>query len=128
MSYPKRVLLIDDDEDDCFIFRSVLNELGSDIEFFYDCDSERALKRLMDIDLPVPDLLFLDWNMPKKNGRDCLIAIRKLPQYEALPIIILSTSTAPRDREEASQSGASFFLSKPSTISELQKLLENIFH
>ena len=126
MSYPKQVLLIDDDEDDCFIFGSVINELGNDIEFFYDCDSERALKRLADITLPVPDLLFLDWNMPKKNGKECLAVLRKLPQCATLPIIIISTSTALRDREAARRLGASYFISKPSTFSELQQLLEHI--
>ena len=121
------MLLIDDDEDDCFIFGSVIHELGKGIDFFYDCDSERALKSLADATLPVPDLLFLDWNMPKITGKQCLKAIRKLPPFAAIPIIIYTTSTAQRDREEARRLGASYFVSKPSTLQELQKLLDHLF-
>jgi CheY-like chemotaxis protein len=127
MAYPKRVLLIDDDEDDCDIFNSAINELESGIDFFYDCDSEKALKRLSSEQLPVPDLLFLDWNMPKLTGMQYLTAIRKFPCFDNVPVIIYTTSTAQKDREEAGRLGASYFISKPSSFKELKQLLQHIF-
>lgn len=127
MAYPKRVLLIDDDEDDCDIFNSAINELESGIDFFYDCDSEKALKRLSSDQHPVPDILFLDWNMPKITGMQCLTAIRKLPVFDTVPVIIYTTSKAPKDREEAGRLGATYFISKPASFNELKELLQHIF-
>jgi CheY-like chemotaxis protein len=127
MRYPKRVLLIDDDEDDCYIFNSAVIDFDCGIEFFYECDSERALRCLTDGLFPVPDLLLLDWNMPRVTGSQFLQAIRSIPLFTALPIIIYTTSTAQRDRDEARLLGASYFVSKPSTQEELQKLLRHIF-
>src|SRR5688572_2064972 len=99
--FPKRVLLIDDDEDDCYIFNSVINTMGNGIEFSYDRDSERALKSLSNEQQPVPDLLFLDWNMPRVSGSVFLQTMRSLPQLATVPVVIYTTSTAPFDREEA---------------------------
>ena len=127
MIYPKRVFLIDDDEDDCFIFGTVLNEFEQRIEFFHDDDSEMALRRITDESLPVPDLLFLDWNMPKRSGKQCLMAIKQFPLYADVPVIVYTTSNAQEDREEALRLGASYFLSKPASIVELRNKLLQVF-
>lgn len=127
MSYPKRVLLIDDDEDDCFIFNSAVQELGSRIELLYETDSEKAIDHLFSEQIPAPDLLFLDWNMHKKTGKDCLMEIRRHPRFANLPIIIFTNSTAEEDLEEAMRLGASHFVSKPTSFPELVMLLGYIF-
>lgn len=124
MTQPKRVWLIDDDEDDSFFFETALEEIIPPVDFSADRDSVEALSKLSDNNCRVPDLLFLDWNMPKMSGRDCLKAIRKLPAYDSVPIIIYSTSNAHPDKVDAQSLGASYFLTKPPSLRELVKNLK----
>jgi CheY-like chemotaxis protein len=127
MKFPKRVFLIDDDEDDRYIFNIVLNEFEEPIEFLHANDSESALQRLKDVSLPVPDILFLDWNMPKYSGKECLHTIKQFPHFHTIPIIVYTTSMAQEDEREALSLGASYFLSKPTSIIVLHKKLQEIF-
>jgi DNA-binding response OmpR family regulator len=123
----KRVFLIDDDEDDRLFFGIGLNEFDPTIEILYDRDSETALRRLSEKKQPLPDIVFLDWNMPKLSGRQLLGAIRTNSRYNKVPVIIFTTSTSDQDKDEAKELGASLFLSKPSSLFELKKNLQEIF-
>jgi CheY-like chemotaxis protein len=127
MAYPQRVFLIDDDEDDRLFFNMALNGLEYGGEISCHQDGKTALEQFTNNNTPVPDIIFLDWNMPKLDGRQCLAAIRGIPRYTALPIIIISTSSAIKDIQEAYQLGATYFLSKPGSILELQKRLQHLF-
>jgi len=123
----KRVFLIDDDEDDRLFFGIGLNEFDPNIEILYDKDSENALQRLSEKKQPLPDVVFLDWNMPKLSGRQILGAIRANGRYNEVPVIIFTTSSSSQDKDEAKQLGASYFLSKPSSLYELKRNLQDIF-
>ena len=123
MGGPKRLFLIDDDEDDLFIFHLALQELNVMTDCLEDTNSEKALTRLKEGNLPVPDMIFLDWNMPKISGRDCLISIKQIPAYANVPVIIFSTSSSWRDKDETKQLGASYFLTKPTSFKELCRAL-----
>jgi DNA-binding response OmpR family regulator len=126
MSYPNRIFLIDDDEDDGYIFNVALSSLPHQFELLYYQDSEQALATLSDTAFNPPDMLFIDWNMPKLSGNRCLQSIRKLPGYAAIPIIIYSTSNHSELHTEVRQLGASDFLAKPSTVKELSEKLKAI--
>lgn len=126
MDNTKRVFLIDDDEDDRMFFGIGLSEFDPSIEFLYDKDSEVALRRLSEKLQPVADVVFLDWNMPKLSGRQVLGAIRSNDKYDEIPIIIFTTSSSSQDRDEAKQLGASYFVSKPSSLKELTAYLRDI--
>ena len=127
MNQSKRVFLIDDDEDDRLFFGIGLNEYDPSIEFLYDKDSEIALRRLSEKMQPLPDIVFLDWNMPKLSGRQILGAIRSNGKLDEVPVIIFTTSSSTQDKAEAAELGASLFLSKPASLYELKKNLEDIF-
>jgi CheY-like chemotaxis protein len=127
MNQSKRVFLIDDDEDDHLFFGIGLSELDPTIEILYDKDSETALRRLSEKMQPLPDIVFLDWNMPKLSGRQLLGAIRSIGRYNEVPVIIFTTSSSDQDKDEAKELGASLFLSKPSSLFELKKNLRDIF-
>lgn len=127
MNQSKRVFLIDDDEDDRLFFGIGLNEYDPTIEFLYDRDSETALYRLTEKMQPLPDIVFLDWNMPKLSGRQILGAIRANGRYDEVPVIIFTTSSSTQDKAEAAELGASLFLSKPASLYELKKSLKDIF-
>lgn len=127
MQQSKRVFLIDDDEDDQLFFGIGLSEYDPSIEFLYYKDSETALRRLSEKMQPLPDIVFLDWNMPKLSGSQILGAIRANGRYNDVPIIIFTTSSSSQDKDEAEQLGASYFLSKPASLYELKRNLEDIF-
>jgi CheY-like chemotaxis protein len=127
MANPQRVFLIDDDEDDRLFFNLALDGLDYKGEIWCYKDGQTALERFTNDNTPVPDVIFLDWNMPNLDGRQCLTEIRKIPLYNTLPIIIISTSTAIEDKEDALRLGATYFLSKPGSILELQKRLQHLF-
>ena len=126
MGSPIRLFLIDDDEDDLFIFHLALQELNVTTDCLEDTNSEKALKRLKEGGMPVPDMIFLDWNMPKISGRDCLIGIRQIPAYAHVPVIIYSTSSSWRDKDETKRLGASYFLTKPTSFKELCRTLMSL--
>ena len=127
MSYPNRIFLIDDDEDDGYIFNVALSSLPHNFELLYFQDSEKALAALSDTSFNPPDMLFIDWNMPKISGDLCLQSIRKLPGYATIPIIVCSTSHNMELQKEVRRLGASHFLAKPSTIKDLVEKLKDIF-
>lgn len=127
MNQSKRVFLIDDDEDDHLFFGIGLSEFDPTIEILYDKDSETALRRLSEKMQPLPDIVFLDWNMPKLSGRQLLGAIRANGRYNEVPVIIFTTSSSTQDKDEAKELGASYFLSKPSSLYELKQNLQDIF-
>jgi CheY-like chemotaxis protein len=73
-----------------------------------------------------PDLIFLDLNMPKLNGKQVLREIKSRESLKAIPVIMYSTSFAPRDIEEIGQLGAAFHLLKPSRFDDLCRSLSEI--
>lgn len=123
----KTLFIIDDDEDDQLFLHEAMSDLNIPIDCYYANNGEAALKQLKDEGIPVPDFIFLDLNMPKLNGKECLVQIKKLPKYLQVPIIIYSTSSHQKDKQEIMQLGADYFLTKPTRISELCNRLLDIF-
>lgn len=120
------ILLIDDDADDREIFQLALSEAAPTYTCVTTKSGIEALDRLIDGDLK-PDCIFLDLNMPRMNGTQCLEGIKKESHLSTIPVVIYSTSSERRDRENTLALGASAFITKPSDISELIAALENIF-
>ncbi len=120
--------LIDDDEDDYEIFKMALDEIDPAIILHYSYNGVEALKKLNGHHQLVPDFIFIDWNMPKMNGRQCLEEIKKNERLCNVPVYIYSTSSDPKAVEETRRLGASDFIVKPSSISTLVNILARIFH
>ena len=120
--------LIDDDEDDLEIFKMALDEIDPSITLNYAFSGMEALKKLNSDPCLIPNVIFIDWNMPRMNGRQCLEEIKKTDRLMNVPIYIYSTSSDPRAIEETRQMGASDFIVKPSNISSLVNILARIFH
>lgn len=118
------VLLIDDDIDDRMIFGEVLKELAPDINYHEAINGEDALTKLSH-DF-IPDLIFLDLNMPRINGKQLLAEIRQLEHLKHIPVIIYTTSSHDSDKKETRQLGASYFLTKPNSLHELTHTLSRI--
>jgi CheY-like chemotaxis protein len=118
--------LVDDDTDDQMIFLTALEEISETIECQYENDGIKALEKLNLDKSFIPDYIFLDMNMPRMNGRECLVEIRKINRLKHVPTFIYSTSVDPRMVEEVKLLGATDVIIKPTSIKKLSTILEGI--
>jgi len=126
-SFTKTCLLVDDDDDDKEIFCLALENVDPSIKCVTASDGLEALAILRSGNF-VPDYVFLDLNMPKMDGKECLKEIRKQKHLHDVPVIIFSTSSAEKDTEETKALGANSFITKPPLVSELAGKLSDIFN
>ncbi|MGZ3921910.1 MAG: response regulator [Bacteroidia bacterium] len=123
------ILLADDDKDDRFLFQEALNEIQYDTELKTVSDGEQLMSYLNEHIDKLPDVLFLDLNMPRKNGFECLSEIKINDQLERLPVIMFSTSY-PRDMNYEQDMikmlykiGAADYIRKPANFTELKEVI-----
>lgn len=116
--------MIDDDIDDQELFVMALSDLDDSIRCSMANNGLEGLSYLKNNSLP--EIIFLDLNMPKMNGRECLNAIKADPAFQHIPVIILSTSADPADRSETMAAGAMHFITKPSSTTKLTELLAEV--
>ena len=121
----RKFFIADDDPDDQELFIDALHEINELFECVTATDGTEALETLSS-HLFVPDLIFLDLNMPKMDGRECLSEIKKDAFLKEIPVIIYSTSSEKKDIMDVMQSGASYYLQKPSRYEELSRALLKI--
>ena len=120
----RSVLLVDDDEDDRTLFTEALTVLDKSIQCWTAVDGKHALDLLMYDLVVLPDVIFLDLNMPKMNGMELLKAIKNHRSYRNIPVIIYTTSSNPEDMKRTRELGAVDFVTKPSNFDALyQKLI-----
>ena len=116
-----RILLAEDDEDDFLLFRDAVHDYKSPLDLKWVKDGDQLMKTLKEKDAVLPEVLFLDINMPRKNGFECLTEIRNDPNLVHLPVVIFSTSS---DRALVSwmyNAGANLYLCKPTDFKKLKK-------
>jgi DNA-binding response OmpR family regulator len=118
--------LIDDDEDDQEIFTLALNNIDEAISCVTANDGIDALNKLSLNDNFTPDFIFLDLNMVRMNGRECLVEIKKIQRLQQVPIIIYSTSSEQKDISETKELGATDYIVKPPSMTQLEKRLEQV--
>jgi len=122
---PKHIYLADDDADDCILFEDALREICRHRLLTTANDGIQLMNLLRDVS-HVPDVIFLDLNMPRKNGFECLTEIRKNPQLKDIPIVIFSTTAQPEAVNNVYENGASCFVCKPSTFQQLKNTIHHI--
>ncbi len=121
----RNILLLDDDSDDCALFSDAIKEVDSKFKLTITNDSDKLLESLSPSS-NFPELLFLDLNMPKKNGLECLSEIRQNPELKNLPVIIISTSDNQDVVNKSFEVGANYYISKPSSYSKLKQTLAHV--
>ena len=122
--YVSHILLADDDLDDSYLFGEALSEISSSIKFSHVPDGEQLIHFLKGQDHP--DLIFLDLNMPGKNGEECLLEIRNDERLQKIPVVIYSTSSGNRDIEACFKGGANCYLVKPNNYSAIVSGLKTV--
>lgn len=127
ITHSLNLLLADDDTDDCFIFNEALDELNLSAKLTTVNDGVELMQLLSANDTLLPDALFLDLNMPRKDGIECLSEIKISEQLMKLPVIIYSTSFNKEVVDLLYQKGAYYYICKPSEFEKIKKvILESI--
>lgn len=120
---PKYLLLAEDDIDDCDLFTDALNELEQPAILKTVHDGEQLMYFLTNETNVLPDILFLDLNMPRKNGLECLSEIKNNDRLKNLSVIIFSTSFDKEMVNKLYTSGALYYISKPNEFTKLKKVI-----
>ena len=120
-----RLVLADDDPDDCEIFNAALEKVSSNFSLDIFHNGKTLMEYLRDVE-ELPHLVFLDLNMPLLNGFEALREIRSNERLRNLSVAIYSTSTNEKDIEETLVSGANIYIAKPTSFTKLQEVLERI--
>lgn len=120
------ILLADDDEDDRLFFKDAFEEIKIQTNVDFVHDGMQLMDHLNNSDNKLPDILFLDLNMPKKTGKECLIEIKKSDRLKDIIIAIYSTSSSEEDIEDTFIQGANIYIKKPSDFNTLKKIINEV--
>jgi CheY-like chemotaxis protein len=113
------LLIVDDDIDDLQFFIDAIVEIDPSVQCLTACNGIEAV-RLLESAGTLPDYIFLDLNMPKMDGKQCLRHLKNSPLFQSIPIIIYSTSRRPEDMAEVGEMGAAAFIVKPNKFHQLK--------
>jgi CheY-like chemotaxis protein len=117
------VLLADDDTDDCIFFKEALREMIISTNLSTVHDGEQLMQLLTNRQNELPHILFLDLNMPRKNGFECLSEIKHNKKLKDLPVVIFSTSFEQEVVDLLYQNGAQYFIRKPSVFLQFKEIV-----
>jgi CheY-like chemotaxis protein len=119
------IVLVEDNPADVRLVRTALETHGVTGELIVLRDGARAIQFIEEIESgsgPCPDLMIVDFNLPKRHGRDVLGCRDRSGKFLNIPIVVLSSSDAAQDREESARLGASLYLRKPSRLDDFLRL------
>ena len=118
------IVLTDDDKDDQKLFKEALNELPLLTSFSSFENGEKLMQMLNNNSGELPDVLFLDLNMPRKSGYECLSEIKNNEKLKHIPVIIYSTSYEQDIVDMLFKKGAHFYICKPAEFSEIKQVIQ----
>jgi Response regulator containing CheY-like receiver, AAA-type ATPase, and DNA-binding domains len=124
----KTILLVDDDQDDQLLFKEALSEADNSVFYQSACNGIDALEKLNSGAVVLPQLIFLDVNMPKMNGIDCLKELKKIDYLKDIPVLMYSTSSFSEFKKECFNNGAVDYIVKPDDYGQLCKKLKEILN
>ncbi|PBJ15965.1 response regulator [Flavobacterium sp. ACN6] len=119
------ILLADDDMDDTEMFCEALADVDESIMCHCAINGSEAIKMLNELK-ELPDIIFLDLNMPIMNGWDCLKFLKSDDRYKNIPVIMISTSSHKNDLDTATSLGAICYFVKPNNFNDLKHALRSI--
>lgn len=122
----KNIILADDDTDDCELFKDAVKELSIQTKLSILENGVALMAALEETVPPPPDVIFLDLNMPLKNGYEALTEIRNTPKLKDIPIVIFSTSSSDDAVNLTYEHGANYYICKPSSFPLLVKIIETV--
>ena len=130
---PLTILLAEDDPDDQYLISEALDENRLNARLYIVADGEEVMDYLNrrgeyqdSQKWPMPNLILLDLNMPRKDGREVLREIKADPNFQHIPVVALTTSQAEKDVVDTYQNGVSGFITKPVEFSGLREVMKTI--
>lgn len=126
MARPHTYFIVDDDKDDQKFLMDALLENDSNAQCFTATDGWEAINNLENGIIPMPDIIFLDINMPKLDGMQCLAELKWKPALRQIPVIIYSTTDNQQEKEQLLQMGAYHFMVKKSDFKALREELSKV--
>jgi len=130
-----QLLVVDDDPEDMLLVRTAVNRsklplqvkcYGGGDEFLLVLDS-MARDGAQIVDITSPFIVFLDLNMPRKDGRSCLIDIRRDERFAGIPVIVFSTSKSDEDILKSYELGANSYICKPDDLESLERIIKEVY-
>ena len=119
------ILLIEDDQDDVELLKEALEDNG--VAYRMDVIKDGGLVTPhINSNTPHPDIIVLDYNLPRVHGRELLKRIKSTPGFKEVPVMILTTSSAKEDMDYAYREGAAKFLIKPTSIKGLNDIVKQL--
>jgi CheY-like chemotaxis protein len=122
-SAPKKILIVDDDNDDSSLFCEALKEVGPATICYIAEDGNVALEKLSNREIECPDIIFLDLNMPVMDGWEFLNRLKSMEKFKDIPVIIHTTSAQRLHKKQAMAMGALCFVTKLYDFKELKYML-----
>lgn len=127
MKQKDRIVIVDDDADDREIIRDAFAASLEDCDYVFLENGERLLHHLEGAgETGLPSLIMLDLNMPGRDGRELLRAIKEDRRFQSIPTVVFTTSSSHRDRQTVYGLGANCFVTKPDTFNKLVELTNAI--
>jgi|SRR5205823_2853815 CheY-like chemotaxis protein len=120
------IVLAEDDEDDRAFFKEAIDEVKIKTKLEIVNDGEQLMQYLNKANGSLPDLVFLDLNMPRKSGIQCLEEIRGNLKLKDISVAIYSTSSAEHDIEQTFLKGANVYIRKPNDFGKLKKAISQV--
>jgi CheY-like chemotaxis protein len=119
------ILLIDDDHDDCYLFTDAVKKIFPGVTIAITNNFIEAIAYLTS---QKPDVIFLDLNMPFKNGIESIAELKANDEFKNIPVVVFSNSDYPRDIKLAYEKGAALYFTKPSSFDDLASGLQQILN
>lgn len=120
------ILLADDDEDDRLFFKDAIEAVKVQTKLELVNDGQQLMDYLNREDVVLPHVIFLDLNMPRKSGMECLEEIRRDERLREIPIAIYSTSSSEKDIHNTLVKGANIYITKPNDFQKLKKVISQV--
>jgi CheY-like chemotaxis protein len=128
---PIKIMLVDDNEADIELTKSTLEESKVRMDIMTASDGQHALDQLeaaLSRGEQLPDLILLDLNMPRLDGRGFLSKMRQREELKAIPVVVLTSSDAEQDIVKSYKLGANCYVNKPVGLDEFQKIVRTVEH
>ncbi len=127
------ILTAEDDPEDCLLVKEAFKESGHEGQLFFVKDGITLLQYLRregnyaePAVSPRPDLILLDLNLPRKDGRESLAEIKADPELRSIPVVVLTTSTAEEDVLRTYELGGAGFITKPGTFDDMLEVVKGL--
>jgi CheY-like chemotaxis protein len=117
------ILLADDDKADCLLFKDALDELPVSAHLTIVHNGEQLIEELTQKRKMLPDVLFLDINMPRKNGFASLGEIKRSIEFQDIPVIMFSTASDEETVKNIFRDSAHYYICKPADFTKLKKVI-----